>query len=768
MKSPELKVIYNPFTVKTTFFLNGSQENTCKLEESTRGSHIQHWIHKFFTPDLFRNIINGNEIDFVFEGAEVDADDVRDAVNEFNDRYENSYKINDKYITYPIQADKKIQELRDLFNEAQSGPFDAFRSSEIHKAFEKALSPEFDVTVLATMSAGKSTVINAIAGTELLPSKQQACTATIARVINDDSMSTFNVRRLGNDGVIIDDWQIVEETERLDLITKWNEDKDTSTIEIKGNIPAINTRDGIQMVLVDTPGPNNSRDASHRAATERAIQSSQPSMVLYILNATQSGVDDDKSLLSSIKEAMSKGGREAQDRFIFIANKIDEYDSDKETVSSAIHALKTYLENNGITNPIVIPASAELTKLIRIKRAYGEELLTNRQKRNLFMLTDQFVNEPDMNLLTRSRDDLSPSVYQKLKNKVDEARTNQDEERLAELLSGIPIIETLLDNYLLKHAVPARIKDAVQVFNTVAHENKIKQEIDKILNLSKSELDEAVTMLDNIQNSEARIKQADDFKKKINSLKYQESKVVKEQVSKVDKQINGLLDSLSDAFSQAMEPSDAANLMNKVTQETNTLFAEILVSNEQSLRNDIERKVTELSDDYSRYVNDLLGNFPKSGAMDAIKSLQSTSLKMPDVKSLIAKSTFEEEKRVFVRTERHGFLWLKKRDIYKSTYQDKVDMKKVGDDFTLEIQKNQFSLIDTFEQTAKDNFESAKKILLNHMKDLDEKLENTMNQIKIAQNDKKQKQSILDKHKVEHDWFNDFEAKLNKILEVGV
>ncbi|MFY3770821.1 MAG: hypothetical protein ACQEWL_21140 [Pseudomonadota bacterium] len=76
---------------------------------------------------------------------------------------------------------------------------------------------------------------------------------------------------------------------------------------------------------------------------------------------------------------MSKGGREAHDRFIFIINKIDELDTDKkESVANVLSNVKQYLEENSLINPVVIPVSDELTKLIRIKRFHGENALTRK------------------------------------------------------------------------------------------------------------------------------------------------------------------------------------------------------------------------------------------------------------------------------------------------------------------------------------------------------------------------------------------------------
>ncbi|MEX9967653.1 dynamin family protein [Providencia stuartii] len=762
MKNPELKIVYNPFSVKTSFLLDGKQGYLSELEKKAKGKRIQQWIHDIFIPDLFEKTINGNELNFVFDGSDVEVEDVRDAVNAFNREYGGRYKLHADYVVHPLHPDNKIQQLRKLFTDAQSGPFDEFRTPEMHQAFEKALSSEFEITVLGTMSAGKSTVINAMVGKELLPSKNQACTATIARVINDDAMTEFEVRRLGENDVILDDWQIVTDEEQFELITQWNEDKDTSTIELKGNIPAINARDGIKMVLVDTPGPNNSNDNSHRVAMERAIKSNQQSMVLYVLNATQLGVNDDQSLLYSIKMAMSKGGREAHDRFVFIINKIDAY----EPVASVLSNVKRYLEDNGLINPVVIPVSAELTKLIRIKRFRGEDALTRKQKRDLNNLIEQFVEEDDMNLLEHSRHGLPMSVYQKLKQQVDEARHQNDDETLAELLSGIPIIEALLDDYLIKHAVPSRIKDAVQLFETVAHEQDIKQKLNAILSMSEKDLSEAAKKLEDFNKNKSRIQQAKDFETRVENLKYIESKNVEVQKRKIDRKVTALFDDLSRDFTKTLEPSHADSIMSEADRRAKSLFAEIQVLLEEALANDFNTQVSSLKSDYEQYVSQLLGHFPDSQNMGALKALQTASLEMPDINVLVKKATVKEAKSVFAGTERYGFLWLKKRNLYKTIHEEKIEMKKVGDEFEIALQNSQMQLISTFDKAVESNFTSAKNALLKHMENLDKQLTEMTKQIQIAVSDKNKKQVLLDRHKKSAAWFKKFESECNAILNI--
>ena len=47
-----------------------------------------------------------------------------------------------------------------------------------------------------------------------------------------------------------------------------NSNPSVSRIQVEGNIPFV-TSDDVSLVLVDTPGPNNSRDPEHKAATYR-------------------------------------------------------------------------------------------------------------------------------------------------------------------------------------------------------------------------------------------------------------------------------------------------------------------------------------------------------------------------------------------------------------------------------------------------------------------------------------------------------------------
>ncbi|KAE8175609.1 dynamin family protein [Photobacterium carnosum] len=458
MINTNITIIYNTITMDSFFYLNKKRRENFK--NITDKKPIHEWIDKLF--DEVFIAYNCKKIDINFIGVNSDYTLIKYAIKSFNkntnDLYLNliesgcniinrTYNTNDLYLNSIGPDCNKINifnTISNSFKKDELNLHDLIEIVSIEIKLESILnkiSSNFEVMVLSTTSAGKSTLINAMLGRELIPYK----TPTILKVYDHDDMGHFVARRVV-DGGITTQW----EDANWGLLDEWNAKEDTSIIEIKGNIPSIDERAGIRMVLVDTPGPNNSRDTSHREATIRAIRSSQPSMVLYVLNSTQLSTDDDKALLGLIKDVMAEGGREAQDRFIFIANKIDNFDPEKgESVTHELKSVRSYLKENGIENPLVIPVSAELTKLLRIKKSGGK--LTRSQRGNLSIYEELFLEEPEMNMLEQAKGDLSSGLYQELNSQLKDAVANGDYVAQAELLSGLPIVEYMITEHLNKH-----------------------------------------------------------------------------------------------------------------------------------------------------------------------------------------------------------------------------------------------------------------------------------------------------------------------------
>ena len=474
--SHSIYIEHNPFTVETIFEINGNSVGNLDFFETNKTHRLQLWIEQLFV-ELY-NVMNcATHFNVTFKGVEPDWLDVQAAAEQAKKQY--GFQIELKWIKSEDSV-SRLSKIQNLMTEAKTHPLFCELlnndQSTIHQDFEAALNKDFDVYVAATMSAGKSTLINAMLGTDLLPAANEATTATIAQITDNDSMAVghFNGRRFNKDGIEVDGLQKVS----LETLKEWNAKTDTKLIQLEGNIIGIKERENVRLVITDTPGPNNSQDPEHARTTMRHIQDSKRNpLILYILNATQLGTYDDQRVLGEIAQIMKQGGKQAKDRFIFVVNKMDAFDPESgEDVQAALGRVTEYLKNNGIENPLVYPVSAHLTRLLR-KRIEKPDELTRKERGELSSMEDLFNEEPSMDLVQYMP--LTSSARRKLKEK-----------QLPKALerSGLPAIEVMIDEYIDKYNLPNRVtrayqalKDAIKISSDEAELDKeLKQHLDSI------------------------------------------------------------------------------------------------------------------------------------------------------------------------------------------------------------------------------------------------------------------------------------------------
>src|SRR5690606_5297198 len=164
-------------------------------------------------------------------------------------------------------TEQRLEKIRALIQEASEHPqFNQFmqNNDQVRQSIEEAFNRDFDVYVVATMSSGKSTLINAMLGRDLLPAANEATTATIARITDNDQMvERFAAKRYDHSGQLVDQESNVSQ----ETLKQWNQLDDTQLIDIEGNILAIREREEVRLVITDTPGPNNSQDEDHARTT---------------------------------------------------------------------------------------------------------------------------------------------------------------------------------------------------------------------------------------------------------------------------------------------------------------------------------------------------------------------------------------------------------------------------------------------------------------------------------------------------------------------
>ena len=721
------------------------------LIKKTENRRLQDWIDHILVEILEQT--NSKQIMLKFSGTFSDGEDVKSAVDNFNKNNIGFYidlKLNVKEEFKYIHKKKKL--LEELFEKAQQeSPFEEFRSKQMEDEFKNALSSDFEVNIIATMSSGKSTLVNALLGLELMPEKNEACTSTIVKLTDNDNMERFEARRLDAEGKTINEFTDAD----LALINKWNEDEITSTIEVEGDIPAIKNNDDMKLVLVDTPGPNNSRNHLHREALVKAIKGKQMSMVFYVLNATQLGTEDDKTLLNIIKDEMEDGGRKAQDRFIFLANKIDNFDPENngESIESALKNIRDYLKSNGIKNPLIIPVSAELTKLLRYEKYGKEKNLTLKQKNHLLYLKDLFSEEDEMNVLKHVENYISSRTFNKLKSK-----SNENINELIEIRSGIPVIEELLDDYISKHAIPIQISDAVSSFSTVMAKAYAIEKMNKILNQNQSDLKNIKDQIEAFSNDKKRIKTAEEFRHKVKNEKYNKSSKTIHKLDKIEVKVKKLLDSEQKRFISKCSLSNAKEIFKETEKECDFLFLEIETMLAQSLEKDFYSKMRSLKNEYEQYVINVLKDaFPDNFA---IKELQFATMKLPNADKLIEENTSNKD---WISTSTWYMPWTW-GDGY---YTKEVDMSGVFDKLAKDIRKRKEKLLSEFQIKTNENVESSKNILLTQMKKIDIKIKENLDLIEKASKNKSQKQSMINENINNLKWFNSFKEELQtKIISI--
>lgn len=459
MKS--ISFVYNPYTRQKKLSVNGKDSDLsgCWENEDSK-TDIAQWKDSFF--QKLYDKYNDNEMQLTFTGIPRDAEYLEDALKEFKTSHP-KINIELKSTICSTPADK-LKELQGLFNKMQEeSPFPELKDKALNGLFEKITSDDFEIAVIATMSSGKSTLINAMLGREILPARNEATTATLARIHDIDGKNDFSGKCFNESG------EKVSEINHLTLteMNKLNSDSKIASIEIYGDIEGISSK-GIKLVLTDTPGPNNSRTASHKERTYKLIKDNEyKPMILYVLNGTQLETNDDCDLLNDMANAMASKGRQASERFIFVLNKADEFDPDKdEHIQDMIKKVKAYLERHGIHNPRIFPCASRMAKIIR-QHLNGEKL--SETEEDDLPEYNSFIKRSYKHFSDYAP--LSQANQCQLKDMLDRAQKEKNGYKEALIYTGIPAIELAITEYLTKYALPTKLTEGVLSF---------KQRIDNI------------------------------------------------------------------------------------------------------------------------------------------------------------------------------------------------------------------------------------------------------------------------------------------------
>ena len=445
----KVKITYNPFKLETAIWIEGElvRENSVLNVGPKR---LQEWVENL--PTYLYEECNENEFDLEFVGTKMDLEDVEEVVEKAK-----SEGITIHLTHIPVrELDHMEKRIEDIFQELIEGPIDELKTEDLKASFQQALNDEFEITVVATMSAGKSTLINALLQQKIMPSSQEACTATISRIKDTDD-TTFTAIPHPTYGEPFE--AIAGVT--LEQMNVLNNDENISMIELHGDIPFTDTKE-TSLVLIDTPGPNNSRDENHLKMTYKNLSESSKTLVLYILNATQLGVNDDSKLLDAVAESMKVGGKQSKDRYLFVVNKLDQFRKGEDNVEMSLAKVRKYLANRGIEDPHIFPATAlpalDIRQILKHSDEVDEEL-----EDEIGPIIRKLNRNEELHLEKHAS--LTPSVRRKIEAELEAIQDKSIYNMESALIhTGIPGIEHMIKLYVDKYARTAKVKNVVDTF----------------------------------------------------------------------------------------------------------------------------------------------------------------------------------------------------------------------------------------------------------------------------------------------------------------
>ena len=595
----QIYVKYNPYRLETQLKVNGRDVSTDSiLYKITKGKRIQEWIGQF--PKMLREELNTLDFSLEFCGMALDWDDFEDAFEQA--QKEGTVKVSHMQYIEGKNDDDINEKIVKVFRDLQNGPLDDFRDQKLTKAFENTNNAIFPINVIATMSSGKSTLINALLGKKLMPSKNLACTATITEILDIDD-PTFAAVAYDEDDIVIQ--EVPELT--YEIMNKLNDDSKVHRISAEGDIPFLDAK-STALMLVDTPGPNNSQNQAHKNTTYRAINSDSNSLILYVLNGTQLSTNDDANLLRYVADQIKKGGKQVRDRFLFVINKMDAYNPEEENIENVMRRAKQYLAEYGIDDPQVFPCSAFMALHIRTDLAGIDiENLTRAQQRQLpsgasdtLAMIDKSLQFDSMHLEQYST--LSPSTQQELNFRLSQAIEAGDTKEQALIHSGICSIEAAITAYVKKYAKTKKVKDLVESFQEVLESSQIlakaKTRVATDEQAAKACAERAEAVMQKIADGE----EAEVFKQKIAEL--DPMPIIEEKTEQLKSNATGKSSKIFGLYGDTLNSRDEARrLVNQFSNFSSDAMAELTAELESVINSEIVNTGERLLMEYQEKIS---------------------------------------------------------------------------------------------------------------------------------------------------------------------
>lgn len=795
----KLKIAYNPYTQECQFWKDGKQMvPTDSLVETSRNRRLQTLM--FPTEDWeglaaeLAEEANAKEIEVDFEGREVDYDDLKACLEEYNNSPEaiSHFKVNSPvhFAANDMNLKEKLDALVDSFYD-EDNPIDELRQeTDLRNQYRQNMGDTFEMAVIATVSSGKSTLINAMLGQDLLPARNEPTTAKITRIFDEDSASDFHVQACRKDGTPLGEMQVATR----ELLERLNTQDDVFFVDMYGNVPGI-SNDMLRLCVLDTPGPNNSATAEHRVITRSIIEDPerQP-LILYILDSTQPEVVSDAELLKEIAAQIEKRGKEAQDRFVFVMNKADEIEADKDgALEEVVRRRQAYLASKGIHSTQIIPVCAKAAKWLRMQKK-GLILSQKNQKH----LDSMLSSESEDDSVLENAAVLTPSCRKRLNemkraaqasfNAAEEAGDTQAAEdaryTLNLIKTGIVGVELTIDEYLKKYAYPQKINHATIRFRDELVEKNMVATLEKELYSNQATAKKFNGELSTIQKKQEQLTEKQNgLRNRTLGLKIDEN-MFEEFERTFSKKRDTLLSEVREGNEKCGPESSEKvrkEFFKTISESQKTMFQKMKDSCLRQVQTKISTDMDSLLKEYESTMRDLELTFSLTGfdmsQTAALKEVHRAleGLKVNEItysKEKYGKSHTDPNPKPYKNPEREGFFgffkfWIPWTLWTHEEIDDGIDTAALASTVSEQTRLAMKQMMEQLKSSANNVYEEYKNQCLEQLSSFDEAIRSQILQLESIQSKLQQNQmdhALIEKKKI---WLEEKISELNSILDMN-
>ena len=334
----KIELTYNPFTHERTFLVDGKSATLPKCWGESGTRELSEWCGDFF--QALKDKFNDSEMEVRFKGILRDWEFLTDAREKYS-----TENPSDRIALIDagcVNTTAKLGELRRLFDRMHSAsPFPELKTPELKDLFDKTMSSEFEMAVVATMSSGKSTLINALVGYRINAVKNTACTNKLCYLYNKPSADGVIVKR--EDGRFLYSCAI-ESPQKGEFY--------------EAGLHFNSFLSECRICFIDTPGTNYSGNKSHGEITRKAIVSNNYDAVIFVVNSLQFNTEDEATLRDYVL-------KHTQKPIIFVLNQLDRFNPEDDSIRDTLDGLAKLVRTKKKTYQVT-PLSAYYALLLKL------------------------------------------------------------------------------------------------------------------------------------------------------------------------------------------------------------------------------------------------------------------------------------------------------------------------------------------------------------------------------------------------------------------